>query len=68
MAHEFDRNRRNTLLNECCDCRDGEHEDYDDNVVLVIVSDPETGRIVKKAKLCEEHRITYTDDGYRVTE
>ena len=51
----------------CCDCRDGEHENYDDDVRLTVVRDPDTGKLVKSAYLCGEHRSAYADDGYDVT-
>jgi hypothetical protein len=50
----------------CADCRNGEHENYDDEVQLVVVRDSEAGRIVKRANLCEEHREMYISDGYRI--
>jgi hypothetical protein len=50
----------------CADCRLGEHENYDDDIQLVVVRDPEAGRILKRANLCEEHREMYHSDGYRI--
>lgn len=50
----------------CHDCDSGEHESYDDNVQLVIVRDPDSKRIVKRAYLCQEHRAMYQGDGYDV--
>ncbi len=50
----------------CNDCKDGEHENYDNNLELVIVRDPETKRWVKRAWLCKEHRDMYGADGYEV--
>lgn len=50
----------------CNDCRDGEHENYDDRVKLVVVYDAQVGRMVKRANLCEEHREMYHNDGYRI--
>lgn len=52
----------------CADCRDGEHINYDDDVKLVIVRDPETGRLVKRAYMCRLHRDMYEEDGYDVRE
>lgn len=51
---------------QCADCRNGEHENYDDDVKLVMVRDPETGKLAKRAYLCREHRQAYEDDGYTV--
>ena len=53
-------------MNQCSECRDGEHEDYDDDVRLVTVTDPETGKRIKRAKLCSQHREALADDGYDV--
>lgn len=51
--------------NWCSDCRDGEHDNYDDDVRFVTVRDPDQrGRFVKRAYLCSQHRQAYTDDGY----
>ena len=51
---------------KCADCRDGEHEDYDLNIELVIIREPGTGRWIKRAWLCKEHRQMYHDDGYDI--
>lgn len=53
-------------MNQCSECRDGEHEDYDDNVRLVTVTDPDTGKQLKRAKLCGEHQEMHASDGYDV--
>jgi hypothetical protein len=53
-------------MKHCADCRAGEHDNYDDNVRLVIVRDPDNGQM-KRAYLCESHRVMYRDDGYAVT-
>jgi hypothetical protein len=50
----------------CSDCRNGEHSNYDDNVKLVIIRDPDSKKIIKRAYLCEEHRNMYNDDGYEI--
>jgi hypothetical protein len=55
-------------MKRCNDCREGEHENYDNNVCLTVVRCPETGKVYKRAYLCEEHRVAYRDDGYRVEE
>jgi hypothetical protein len=51
---------------QCADCRDGDHENYDDDVVLVFVRDPETKKLHKRSYMCHEHRCAYRDDGYEV--
>ena len=50
----------------CADCRDGEHENYDEKIELVVVRDPETKRFIKRAWLCKEHRDMYSNDGYEI--
>lgn len=60
-------NERSATVKRCNDCRDGEHDNYDNNVILTIVRDPETGAFVKRAYLCDMHSEMYLDDGYTVT-
>jgi hypothetical protein len=50
----------------CADCRAGEHINYDDDLQLVYVRDPDTKHIIKRAWLCREHRTMYELDGYEV--
>lgn len=57
-----------TKAKPCAECRDGEHANYDDDVRLAIVRDPETKKIVKRAYLCGEHRAARRSDGYEVIE
>jgi len=51
-------------MKHCADCRDGEHDNYDNDVRLIVVRDPDTGRLFKRSYMCAEHRQMYTDDGY----
>lgn len=53
-------------MKRCADCRDGEHPNYDDDVRLVVVRDPDTKKLVKRSYMCELHRTQYMDDGYEV--
>ena len=55
-----------TERKQCHECKLGEHEDYDDDVKLVTVTDPDTGKRLKRAKLCGEHREMFASDGYDV--
>ena len=48
----------------CCDCRNGEHVNFDDDVRLTVVRDTDANRIVKRGYLCSEHRTAYEMDGY----
>ena len=52
--------------NRCCECRNGEHENYDNDIFLVTVRDPDSKRIVLRGYLCGEHRGARLDDGYEV--
>ncbi len=57
-----------TAPHHCADCRDGEHENEDDDVRFVVVTDPDRpNRFVKRAWLCRTHREDiYEADGYTV--
>jgi len=48
----------------CSDCRDGEHDNYDDDVKFVTVTEKGTKGFFKRAYLCKEHRESYIYDGY----
>lgn len=50
----------------CADCRNGEHDNYDDDVKLVVIRDPDTKKLVKRAYECGEHREMYATDGYEL--
>ena len=51
---------------QCADCRDGEHDNYTDDVWLVFVRDQKTKKVVKRSWMCSEHVSCYLDDGYEV--
>jgi len=51
----------------CFECRAGDHDDYDDDVRVATVRDPEGGR-PRRVSLCGEHRAAMRDDGYEVSE
>jgi len=53
-------------MKQCADCRDGEHENYDDDVKLTVIKDPNTQKLVKRSYMCGEHRTMYFDDGYSI--
>jgi len=55
-------------MKQCCDCRNGGHGNYDDDVIMTIIIDPLTNKLVKRGYLCREHRTMYRDDGYKVIE
>lgn len=57
-----------TTIRRCCDCRDGEHDNYNDDVVMTIIRDSDTKKFVKRGYMCGEHRQMYFDDGYEVIE
>ena len=54
------------MSKHCADCRDGEHENYDDDVKLVMVKDPDERQFLKRAYLCGEHREMYAMEGCEV--
>ena len=47
---------------QCAECKAGEHEDYDDDIKMCAVRDPDTNRVTRK-KLCGEHREAFAEDG-----
>jgi hypothetical protein len=53
-------------MKRCCECRNGEHDDYGPVVGLCVVRDPETNRIVQRGYLCAEHVESRLNDGYNV--
>jgi hypothetical protein len=55
------------ITKQCASCRDGEHDNYDEDIHLVYIRDPSTKKIIKRAYLCGEHREAYLNDGYEVT-
>jgi hypothetical protein len=52
---------------QCKECRDGEHDNLDDDVRLVTVRDG-TRIVVLRVNLCGHHRQTRADDGYTLEE
>jgi len=56
------------MAKQCCECRSGEHDNYDEDVQAAVVIDPDTRKIVKRGNLCGEHRVMFQFDGYTVTE
>ena len=48
----------------CLECKEGEHDNYDDNIIKVKVIDPETGKVYRKGLMCLEHRELYLSDGF----
>ena len=55
-------------MRRCFECKAGEHENYDDDIVLTIIKDPINKKIFKKGYMCHEHRMMYLDDGFIVIE
>jgi hypothetical protein len=51
----------------CCECRAGEHDNYDEDVRLAVVRDPDSNRFKVRGYLCSDHRTMFRDDGYIVT-
>ena len=51
-------------IKQCADCKSGEHDNYDEDIRLVTIIDPDTKKLNGRKYLCREHRNAYTDDGY----
>ena len=54
----------NTTTKQCCECRAGEHDNYDNDVQFVVVRDPDIKGFTLRGYLCGEHRTAFEDDGY----
>ena len=54
------------MTEQCYECELGEHENYDNDVELVYVFNPDDGHIKMKTHLCGEHRQALIDDGYNI--
>ena len=50
----------------CFECRNGEHEDFDDDVRMTLVRDPDTHKVYRRGYLCSEHRGVFESDGFIV--
>jgi len=50
----------------CKDCKNGEHDNYDEDIKLVYIRDLETKKIIRRCYMCYEHRTMYIDDVYEV--
>ena len=53
----------------CIECVEGEHENYDDDVVLTRVYDVDeksNAKLVRRASMCRTHRCKYDEDGYLI--
>jgi len=55
-------------MKQCAECRDGEHDNLTDDVRLVVIRDPDTKKLVKRAYLCSDHLECYAMDGYEIIE
>jgi len=54
-------------VRRCCECRNGEHENYDNDVKMTVVRDPDTKKLVKRGYICETHVMMYLEEGFLVT-
>lgn len=52
------------MSKRCFECRSGDHPNYDDDVEMVTIIDPETKKVYKRGYPCSEHYAMYADDGY----
>lgn len=53
-------------MKQCCECRDGEHDNIDEDVRLVVIIDPDTKKLYRRGYMCWHHRECYDMDGFRV--
>jgi hypothetical protein len=58
--------RKEAMKAKCFECRNGEHDDEDDNIKMCNIVDPKTGKTIKRGNLCGAHQTMYLDDGYRL--
>jgi len=54
------------VINKCKECSMGELEDYDDDIQLVTVRDPDGIEKTRRENMCGEHREMNASDGYIV--
>ena len=53
-------------MKQCKECRDGEHDNIDEEVYKCKVIDPDTNKTKCICYLCGAHRHTNRSDGYEV--
>jgi hypothetical protein len=51
---------------ECFECAEGEHQNYDANVRLFKIYDPDTNKVIRSCFLCGQHQTTRLEDGYKL--
>jgi len=54
------------MSNQCGECKDEGHPDYDEDVRLVVVRDPDDSSYNVRVKLCLKHRKMCTADGFQL--
>lgn len=55
------------MSRRCADCRNGEHDNYDEDIDLVVITDPTSPSTPpRRAYICGLHHAMYIDDGYNV--
>lgn len=54
------------MTRRCGECKNGEHDNYDDNVLLTKLIDPTTGEHIRSGRMCDSHREMYLQDGYQM--
>jgi len=53
-------------IKQCFQCRNGEHENYDDDVRLFVISDPDKQERTKRGYLCGQHQMMAMEDGWNI--
>jgi hypothetical protein len=51
---------------QCGPCRDGEHDNIGATARKLTVRDPESGRLVYRGWVCDNHEYCFNFDGYDV--
>jgi len=64
----IDANGKEYTPGKCYECRAGEHEDEDDDIMMCSVIDNITGKVLKRVRLCAAHRFDnrWIWEGYHV--
>jgi hypothetical protein len=56
------------MTKHCCECRDGEHDNYTEDVRLYMVREGDTNKLVKSGYLCSDHVHCLLEDGFELKE
>ena len=57
---------RRVKMKQCSSCKNGDVINNDTDGEMHIIRDPDSGKIVIRGYLCDDHLQMYDDDGYFV--